>query len=161
MRAGGANHKNHMQAGSNCRRCMREVRESSLTCGSCNQTAKQGETLHCYDQCLAFITETAAERLRMVQRHGDCTICLQRDHDSQAHLARAAGKTDKMLTCGLYNNTSKSVCKRVQNAAFHGAEGHAEYVHKQFHARTRKSEAFPRDVHNPKDTGKSSVRGDW
>ena len=76
-------------------------------------------------------------------------------------MARAAGKTDKMLTCSLYSNTTKSVCKSIQNAAFHGAEGHAEYVHKQFHARTRKSEAFPKDGQNPKDTGKSSVRGDW
>ena len=36
-----------------------------------------------------------------------------------------------------------------------------EYVHKQFHARTRNPEAFPRDGHNPKDTGKSIIRGDW
>ena len=80
---------------------MREIKESSVTFGSCNQTAKQGESLHCYDHCLAFITATADERLRQVQRHGDCTICLQRDHDGQAHIPRAAGKTDKMLTCSL------------------------------------------------------------
>jgi hypothetical protein len=52
------------------------------------------------------------------------------------------------------------VCKSIQNSAFYGAQGHAENVHKQFHTRSRKPEAFPKDGPNPRDTGKLSVKGE-
>ena len=44
-------HKLHMQSASQCRRCIKEIRDSPQTCGACGQLGKPGEKLHCYDHC--------------------------------------------------------------------------------------------------------------
>ena len=43
--------KSHMQSASKCSRCNREVRDTLVTCGACDQSAKAGEKLHCFDHC--------------------------------------------------------------------------------------------------------------
>ena len=156
VRGGGANHKSHMQSGSTCRRCSKEIKDSSVVCGACGQASKQGERLHCYDHCLDFINASPDDRLRQVQRHGDCTICLLRDHDTNGHLARAASKSEKLQTCNLYNKQSQTNCTSIQNASFHGAAGHKEMIQKNFHVKY-----FPRDSQALKDTGKASIRSGW
>ena len=156
VRGGGTNHKSHMQSGSTCRRCSKEIKDSSVVCGACGQASKQGERLHCYDHCLEFINATPDERLRQVQRHGDCTICLLRDHDTNGHLARATSKSEKLQTCNLYNKQSQTLCTSIQNASFHGAAGHKDMVNKSFHIKY-----FPSDSQAMKDTGKASIRSAW
>ena len=157
VKGGGANHKSHMQSGSTCRRCSKEIKDSSVVCGACGQASKQGETLHCYDHCLDFINAAPDERLRQVQRHGDCTICLLRDHDTNGHLARAASKAEKLQTCNLYSKQTQILCSSIQNASFHGAEGHKDMVNKNFHIRSH----YPSDSRVMRDTGRASIRSGW
>ena len=71
---GNTNQKTYMQAASTCRRCKAEIRDQEI-CGACGQIGKSGERLHCYDHCLEFIRASPEERLKQVQKHGDCTIC--------------------------------------------------------------------------------------
>ena len=92
-----------MQTATTCRRCRMEVIDSPQTCGACGQAGKLGGRLHCFDHCIEFIKAEPDERLRQVMKHGDCTICLIRDHSTDAQMARAAGKPDKLQTCGLYD----------------------------------------------------------
>ena len=103
-----------------------------------------------------FIKADPDERLRQVLKHGDCTICLIRDHDTDAHMARAAGKPDKLQTCGLYDKASGTNCSSIQNASFHGSATHNQNTQRNFHTR-----AFPQDARSLRDTGKASMKGGW
>ena len=105
---------------------------------------------------MEFIKASPDERLRQVLKHGDCTICLIRDHDTDAHLARAAGKPDKLQTCGLYDKPRNTNCPSIQNASFHGSATHKQSTQRNFHTR-----AFPQDARSLRDTGKASMRGGW
>jgi hypothetical protein len=44
--------------------------------------------------CLEFIEAEPDERIRQVMMYGDCTVCLIRDHNTDSHMARAAGKPE-------------------------------------------------------------------
>ena len=151
---GNTNQKTYMQAASTCRRCKAEIRDQEI-CGACGQIGKSGERLHCYDHCLEFIRASPEERLKQVQKHGDCTICLIKGHDTEAHLARAAGKPDRIQTCSLYDKHTNSSCTSTQNASFLGASTHKQYTHKGFHAK-----AFPVDT-MARDTGKPRTKEAW
>ena len=148
------NQKSHMQSASKCHRCLREVREAPQTCGACDTTAKPGEKLHCYDHCLEFMRADPEERLRQVTKHGDCTYCLYRDHDTDSHLSRAAAHPEKLQQCGIKENGK--ACTSNQNAAFHGAVAHRQHAQKGFHTRT-----FPQDAPALKDSGLATIRGAW
>ena len=141
-----------MQTASMCRRCKMEVRDSPQTCGACGQVGKLGDRLHCFDHCLEFIKAEPDERLRQVMKYGDCTICLIRDHSTDAHMARAAGKPDKLQTCGLYDKVSETHCTSIQNASFHGSATHMRNT-AQTSTHTR---AFPQDTRSLWDTGKGN-----
>ena len=148
-------HRTYMQAASTCGRCKREV-ATQTTCGACGQIGKTGEKLHCFDHCLDFINASPDERLRQVQKFGDCCICLLRDHNTEAHIAGAANKPDKMKVCGLYDKQTNATCTSTQNASFHGSSTHKQYSHKGFHARS-----FPQQAGNIRDSGLSTTRGEW
>ena len=80
-----------------------------------------------------------------------------RDHDTDGHLARAASKAEKLQTCNLYNKQTQALCSSIQNASFHGAEGHKDMVNKNFHLRSH----YPSDTRVIKDTGRATIRGGW
>jgi hypothetical protein len=148
-------HRTYMQAASTCGRCKKEV-QTQTTCGACGLIGKEGERFHCFDHCIDFINATPDERLRQVQKFGDCCICLLRDHNTEAHIAGAANKPDKMKACGLYDKQTNAACTSTQNASFHGSSSHKQYSHKGFHARS-----FPQQAGNIRDSGKSTTRGAW
>ena len=90
-------------------------------------------------------------------KYGDCTICLIRDHSTDAHMARAAGKPDKLQTCGLYDKVSENHCSSIQDVSFHGSAAHkSRMAQTSFHTR-----AFPQDARSLWDTGKASIKGNW
>jgi hypothetical protein len=144
-----------MQAASTCRRCKAEIRDQEI-CGACGQIGKSGERLHCYDHCFEFIRASPEERLKQVQKHGDCTICLIKGHDTEAHLARAVGKPDRIQTCSLYDKHTNLSCTSTQNESFHRASTHKHYTHKGFHAT-----AFPVDTMARRDAGKARTKEAW
>ena len=81
-----------------------EVRDPPQACGACGVVASLGEK-HCFNHCLDFIKAEPDERLKQVTKYGDCTICLMRDHSTDAHIA---GRKDKLETCELYEKVSKT-----------------------------------------------------
>ena len=91
--------------------------------------AKLGNKLHCFDHCLEFIKAEPDERLRQVMKHGDRTICLIRDHNTDSHMARAAREPEKLQTCGLYDKVSETHCTSIQNTSFHSSANHEAARH--------------------------------
>ena len=85
------------------------------------------------------------ERLRQVMKHGDCTICLIMDHNTDSHMARAAGKPEKLQTH----------CTSIQNTSFHGSANHkSSTTQSSFHITE-----YPQDTRTLRDTGKPSIQG--
>ena len=78
------------------------------------------------------------------------------DHNTEAHIAGAANKPDKMKACGLYDMQTNAPCTSPQNASFHGSSSHKQYSRTGFHARS-----FPQQAGNIRDSGKSTTRGAW
>ena len=151
--------KAHMQSASRCPRCSKEVRDTLVTCGACGHSAKAGEKLHCFDHCTAFMQASPDERLRQVQKYGDCTICLIRGHDTEAHLAKFGGNLDKIQPCGIFEKQGGLTCTSNQNSAFHGAAVHKSAIHKQFHTKARGE--FPQMAPVPSDSGKAGIQKEW
>jgi hypothetical protein len=105
-----------------CRDCKRStIIGDHQTCGACSQTRYRGDRIHCFTHCLEFIEAQPEERLKMVQTHGDCTTCLERGHEAEAHKEMSKNETP---TCGLYIKTSARTCGSIQNAVFHDAASH-------------------------------------
>ena len=152
-------HKNHMQSASKCHRCNREVRDTAQTCGACGQVGKPGERLHCYDHCVDFMKADADVRLQQVLRHGDCTYCLLRDHDTDSHISRAAGNPEMLQACGILDKSNNTKCPSNQNSAFHGAAGHKQQVQKGFH--TRNKLGVPQESKGVRDSGQATIRKEW
>ena len=148
-----------MQSASKCSRCNREVRDTLVTCGACEQTVKAGEKIHCYDHCPAFMQAGPDERLRQVLKYGNCTICLLRDHDTESHLSRSGGNQEKLQQCGVRDKPGGPQCSSYQNVSLHGAATHLNPQHKQFHTRAR--ELFPRQGLVPQDSGKADILKVW
>ena len=145
-----------MQSASKCNRCNREVRDNPQTCGACGLVGKPGETMHCYDHCVEFMQASPDERLRQVLKHGDCTYCLLRDHDTESHLARITKNPEKLILCGITPAGETKSCASHQNSAFHGAAAHKQQGHKQFHNRN-----IPKERDVLKDSGAATTRGEW
>ena len=148
--------KLHMQSASKCRRCTMEIRDNQQTCGACGQQGKPGEKLHCYDHCIEFLKADPDERLRQVQKYGDCTLCLLRDHNTDSHMSRYAGKNDKAVMCSIWDKQSNTTCTSIQNAAFHGCASHRQTSQKGFHTK-----AFPKDGHFQQGAGMATTRKEW
>ena len=55
----------------------------------------------------------------MVRRHGDCTTCMERGHDTDAQMEE---KQNEATTCGPYIKATGTAC--IQNAVFHGPASH-------------------------------------
>ena len=70
---------------------------------------------------MKFIKAQPDDRLRMIRRKGDCTTCLERGHDADAHMEMNQNET---TTCGLYIKASGTACNSIQNAFFHGSASH-------------------------------------
>jgi hypothetical protein len=105
-----------------CRDCRRfTIIGDHQTCGACGKTRNQGVRIHCFSHCQEFIEAQPEERLKMVQRHRDCTTCLERSHEAEAHMEMRESETP---TCGLYIKTSLRTCGSIQNTVFHGAASH-------------------------------------
>ena len=105
-----------------CRHCRGNiVCGTPQSCGACGKTRNHGDRLHCFSHCLEFIKAKPDEKLRMVRRNGDCTTCLKRGHDADAHMARNLGESP---ICGLYVKASGAVCTSIQNTVFHGSASH-------------------------------------
>ena len=129
---------------------------------------KAGSKLHCYDHCPEFIQATADERLRQVTKHGDCTYCLLRDHDTDAHISRAAGNPKNLQECGIYEKHNGLTCTSHQNSAFHGSTGHKQQsgskqqgFHTKAHMPQSKVRSFPADAPALRDTGQATIRAEW
>ena len=149
-------HKLHMQSASQCRRCIKDIRDSPQTCGACGQLGKPGEKLHCYDHCNEFLKAEPDERLKYVLKFGDCTLCLLRDHNTDSHMGRYAGKGEKAVTCSVWDKQTNSTCSSIQNVAFHGSSSHRQTNQKGFHTK-----AFPTDGQSHQGTGTATIRKEW
>ena len=97
--------------------------------------------------------------LRQVLRHGDCTYCLLRDHDTDSHISRAAGNPEKLQACGILDKSNNTKCPSNQNSAFHGAAGHKQQVQKGFH--TRNKPGVPQESKGVRDSGQEAIRKEW
>ena len=49
-------------------------------------------TICCYDYCLKFQQANPKERVAMLIKYRDCTICLKQDQDKAEHRARTEAR---------------------------------------------------------------------
>ena len=90
-------------------------------------------------------------------KYGNCTICLYRDHDTDAHLTRRARRHESLRSCGVYDKDSGTSCTSIQGASFHGSATHKNNLQRSITFRR----AYPHDASPLRDTDKDSINGDW
>ena len=88
------------QTPSSHRSCKMEVRDSPQMGGTCDQVGHLGDRLPCLNRGLEFIKTEPDGSLKQVMTHSDCTICLSRGHNTDAHIAE---KPENWQTCGVYD----------------------------------------------------------
>ena len=139
----------HLQSATTCRQCARIIRDREQTCGGCGIVGQPGQSIHCYDHCETFMVARGDERLKIINKHGHCTLCLARDHTTDSHKARLASQQKPLQECGIKTGKggSQELCNSKQNAALHGASTHTTN-HIQLHT----------VAHNPAKTATSTFR---
>ena len=118
----------NLSSATTCNRCQSINKNREVTCGACGTSAQTGTSLHCYDHCEAYAAAKPDERLRALNKFGDCTICLGRDHNAEGHKTRSIARGQNLIECGIKS------CKSTQNASLHGGATH-QSNHIQLHTR--------------------------